>query len=331
MFSTFSDGLYLNLNHLFGLLHLYQNGIKIDKEKYRDHYFHSIQCFLLGLSLYALYFKNKQNLEKEITVQLTVIFICLFFYHDLGYLYNTSDYGNRINGTIRSWLLNIDSKNNIGIERICSIFGENKIPKELIADFSRKEELNKIWERSYDEIDNLLIKEKFSIERTSSDLESHHSYESAVVLYRLVRTREFFQSASEKVLPQGTIDIAPDKSKDLFLEIIKAILLHDFKMQTKITLKNDFFACVLMIVDEIQNYGRPYQNEQFNNRILLPTKVGCKITNKNKLKLIVDENFINTLNTEVQKSYKKHSTSAVYEVLQSKIDKVDLDSVFEIE
>ena len=50
LFNCFSDKSYLNLAEAFDLLKQYQENRRIAKEKYRDHYYHSIQCFLLGLS-----------------------------------------------------------------------------------------------------------------------------------------------------------------------------------------------------------------------------------------------------------------------------------------
>ena len=94
-------------------------------------------------------------------------------------------------------------------------------------------------------------------------------------------------------------------------------------------LENEFLACLLMLADEIQNYGRSYQDEKYNNKIILPTKVGLEITSNNKLNLVLDENFVNMLDGETQKSYRNYTTNYVYDVLSNKIDSSDLDLIFE--
>ena len=326
----FAGRLYINVDNLVELLSLYQENTRIDKEKYRDHYYHSVQCFLLGLSLCALIpvLKSNFTVVSASCSNITTILYTIFFYHDLGYLYGTKD-ADRINNTVRTWLYDIDIRNRTFVERIRTIFGMRELPKEVIADFTKKNELDAIWNLPFNRTDNLLIREKFSISKISDDVESHHSYESAVVLYRFVQTKDLLSELSVERLPAGTINLEVDEQKNQFLEVIKIILLHDFNIQSKLLLQNDFLACLLMIVDEIQNYGRPYQNELYNNKILLPTKVGLEITSNNKVNLLVDDIFVNTLDENIQKSYRKHASSAVYKILDKKIDKSDLDLIFE--
>ena len=112
---------------------------------------------------------------------------------------------------------------------------------------------------------------------------------------------------------------------------IYAVLLHDFKLQRKINLINDFWSCFLMIIDEVQNYGRPYQDEVFNKKILLPNKVGIHITCNNKIKLQIDEKFVESLkDDDVRKSYYKHSNETVVNILSDKIDESVLNDLFEM-
>ena len=44
---------------------------------------------------------------------------------------------------------------------------------------------------------------------------------------------------------------------------------------------------------------------------------------------MVDDIFVNTLDENIQKSYRKHASSAVYKILDKKIEKSDLDLIFE--
>ena len=238
----------------------------------------------------------------------------------MGYLYSTRD-SDRINETIRAWFINIEPDNRSSLKRICNFFlmdFSEGFSENVIADFSSKTELDEIWKQPYNGTDKSFIEEKFSITKTSCDAETHHSYESAIVLYRLVRTRGLLLGPSQNCLPLETIDITPDEQKNQFIEVIRAILLHDFSMQSKLTLTNDFLACLLMIVDEIQHYGRPYQNEEYNKKILLPTKVGLEITSAGKIKLLSDAKFIKLLEKDVQRAYQKYSMNNIYAELSKK-------------
>lgn len=328
LFCYLSGNLFINANNLFELLFLYQENSRINKDYYRDHYYHSIQCFLLGLSLYALMpvFQNKCNSWNKNCLNITTVFFDLFLYHDLGYLYSTTE-ADRINETVRAWFINIDSDNISSLKRICNFFSMN-FSKNVIADFSNKIKLKEIWKQPYNETDKSLIEEKFCITKASCDVEAHHSYESAIMLYRLVRTRELLLEPSQMCLPAGTIDITPDEQKNQFIEVIRAVLFHDFSMQSKLTLSNNFLACFLMIVDEIQHYGRSYQNEEYNKKILLPTKVGLEITSAGKIKLLEDAKFIKSLEKDVRSAYKEYSMKNIYTELSKKIDKKDLKSIF---
>ena len=330
LFDCLSKNLYVNMYILFDLLSLYQENTRIDNDKYRDHYYHSVQCFLLGLSLCALHpvLINKFNTERGVYPNITTIFFMLFLYHDLGYLYNTKD-ADRINETIRTWLLDVDLESRIVVERIRTIFELRDLPEEIIAEFARNEDLNSIWKQPVNETDRLLLKDHFSISRTPCDVEKHHSYDSAAVLYRFVRTKDLLSGLSLGGLSEGTLCPEIDKRKEQFFEVIKSILFHDFNIQSELLLENEFLACLLMLADEIQNYGRSYQDEKYNNKIILPTKVGLEITSNNKLNLVLDENFVNMLDAETQKSYRNYTTNYVYDVLSNKIDSSDLDLIFE--
>ena len=327
LFNSFSDKSYLNLAEAFNLLKQYQENRRIAKEKYRDHYYHSIQCFLLGLSLYAQLpaFKNhKRNAKNGL---LTTTFFSLFIYHDLGYLYFSED-RERINNTMRSWLIGVEMEENPAIEykitRICKILNLQQ-EKEVICELSKGEELCEIWKGAINYTDGCIIQEKFGISNSPNSLRKHHSYESAVLLYRFVRTVDYFSNAlkvQDAIASQNT-------EKTDFIEIIKAILFHDFNVNDKINIENDFLACILMIVDEIQNYGRLYQDESFNHYVILPTKVGVELSQTGKIQIVKDETFVKSLGEDEKKKYDAFTTEEIYGALQEKIQKESLDELFD--
>ena len=328
LFSCFSDKLYLNLAEVFDLLKWYQQNSQISKDKYRDHYYHSVQCFLLSLSLYAqasLFSNHRKNSEKDF---LTTIFFSLFIYHDLGYLY-FSENKERINNTIRSWLIGIEVEENPESEnyktsRICKILNIQK-EENIISELSKGEELNKIWNQPINYADECIIQEKFEISNTSAALKKHHSYESAVLLYRFVRTLDYYSSS----LIAGDVITSQNKQRADFLDIIRAILLHDFNISAKINIENDFLACILMIVDEMQNYGRLYQNKNYNKYVILPAKIGIKLSKKDKVQIVKDVAFVDSLDEDIKKKYDGFTTERIYDILKDKIQRETLDELFD--
>lgn len=91
-------------------------------------------------------------------------------------------------------------------------------------------------------------------------------------------------------------------------------------------LQNNFWPCFLMIIDELQSYGRVFQNEIKNPLILHPCHVGLSIEN-NRLVLEIDENFCSQLPSEnIVKKYRKHSNEEIYKVLSDKMDETTIKS-----
>ncbi len=327
LFNCFSDKLYLNLAEAFDLLKQYQDNRRIAKVKYRDHYYHSIQCFLLGLSLYAqlpAFLNHEKNAKKDL---LTTTFFSLFIYHDLGYLYFSED-SDRINNTIRSWLIGVEMEENsvfdYKIIRICKILNIQQ-EKEIVCELSKGEELSEIWKGPINYTDGWIIREKFGISNSPKILRKHHSYESAVLLYRFVRSVEFFSNTltlQDAIASQNT-------EKTDFIEIIKAVLLHDFNVKDKINVEKDFLACLLMVVDEIQTYGRLYQDDSYNAYVILPTKVGVELSQTGKIQIVKDETFVKSLGEDDKKKYDGFTTEGIYGILQEKIQKESLDALFD--
>lgn len=328
LFNCFSDKLYLNLAEAFDLLKHYQDNRRIAKAKYRDHYYHSIQCFLLGLSLFAqlpAFLNHKKNAKKDL---LTTTFFSLFIYHDLGYLYFSEDC-ERINNTIRSWLIGVEMEENSAIDD-CKISRIRKIlnlrpSEESISELSKGIDLHEIWKGPINYTDCCIIQEKFGISNSPNALRKHHSYESAVLLYRFVRTVDYFSNA----LTEQDVIVTQNPARADFIGIIKAILFHDFNVSKKINIENDFLACILMIVDEIQNYGRLYQDDSYNSYVILPTKVGIELSKEGKIQLFKDETFIASLKADVKNKYEKHSIENLYAILLGKIQKDILDNLFD--
>lgn len=75
------EELFVDLSEIFSLLEKFQHDRRILE---RDHYYHSIQCFLLAIVLIK-YFSPFPELPKNIVA----ILYSLTMYHDIGYLYKS--------------------------------------------------------------------------------------------------------------------------------------------------------------------------------------------------------------------------------------------------
>ena len=213
---------------------------------------------------------------------------------------------------------------NYKTSRICKILNIQK-EENIISELSKGEELNKIWNQPINYADECIIQEKFEISNTSAALKKHHSYESAGVLYRFVRTLDYYSSS----LVAGDVITSQNKQRADFLDIIRAILLHDFNISAKINIENDFFACILMIVDEMQNYGRLYQNKNYNKYVILPAKIGIKLSKKDKVQIVKDVAFVDSLDEDIKKKYDGFTTERIYDILKDKIQRETLDELFD--
>ena len=335
-----NNSLEINLYSTFNLINDYQNFHEFSKEgeEYiRDHFYHSVQCFLLSIALYNHF---SMLIPTESTIENPIIFLFeITMYHDLGYLYQIDDDDNC---TINSSFLNYFK--NYGGNRIIDngLFEILCINKDFRKDWTRKEGyrvileklktaingIATIWDENVNENDKQFLSQQLMVRRFPSDYEKHHSYFSAVLIHRLYRSKLAILSIIEDLKNPDIkeLSICSNNNDDDFIECIKAILYHDFKITEKMNLQNNFWPCFLMIIDELQSYGRVFQNEIKNPLILNPCHVGLSIEN-NRLVLEIDENFCSQLPSEnIVKKYRKHSNEEIYKVLSDKMDETTIKS-----
>lgn len=323
--------LYINLQFLFDRFYEYQeeqeiknekeiNGKKIDK--YRDHYFHSIQCFLLAitivnkLTIFDVLKQNKNIISK--IFQTTI-------YHDIGYLYKLKNkFGpgyNRIN------LI----ENNLGI-RIC---------KDLLIELNSTDVIETIFNISlYKKIcDDKLSQIKKCIcdefhdpynqnnlneieDKTKYDYPTktkEHSYNSAIILSKFYSLKR----SLNRIFNDNSIPIQrkENEKEEVFLGCWKSITLHAMKLVDKddnrISITEKPLESLLMIVDELQTYGRN-PNTEDGKQLLHPKDVEFEFDSNNKLIL---KNSVNS---------KEHTTEQIVKELEKRIKEKSLETIFDI-
>jgi hypothetical protein len=105
---------------------------------------------------------------------------------------------------------------------------------------------------------------------------------------------------------------------DVTQRIIKAIFLHDFKqLDQLLSIKTDFYSTYLMIIDELQTYGRQLGTDpKVDDYVINPKEVGFH-WDDNRKKLILD---IIPTDISMRRKYGKHSNKKIREILKQKLD-----------
>lgn len=335
-----NSSLDINLSSAFNMLNDYQkfHEFSLEGENYiRDHFYHSIQCFLLSIALYKHF---KQLIPDEAKTEEPIVFLFeITLYHDLGYLYQVDEYDNcKINTSFLNYFKNY-GQNQLSDNELLNILC---IKKDFMKNWSKKEEasmiskqltdaVNKIayiWDENVNENDKQFLSQQLNVRKFPHDYEKHHSYFSAVLIHRLYRSKLAILSVIEDLNNPDMEELSICKNRnDKFLECIKTILYHDFKITEKMNLQDNFWPCFLMIIDELQSYGRVFQNDLRNHLILHPAHVGLTIEN-DRLRLEIDDAYCSKLPPDVVKKYKKHSNEELYKVLSDKMDETTIKSFF---
>lgn len=324
--------LYINLKFLLDWFYEYQEKkeIKNEKEKkgkqvdeYRDHFFHCIQCFLLALTIvnkftvfYAL--KKDKNLVPKI-FQTTI-------YHDIGYLYKLknrfgpgynrinlieNDLGMRICKDLSTELL---SSINV-IEAVCNISIYKKIDDNKLSQIKKY-----IHDEFYDpynqnNLNEIEDKTGYNYPPTSKE----HSYNSAIILSKFYALkRSLNRMFNTKAIP---IQRKENENEKIFLGCWKSITLHAMKLvdnaDNRFSITEKPLEALLMIVDELQTYGR-IPNTEDGKQLLHPKDVEFEFDSNKKL----------TLTNSVDS--KEHTTEQIVKELEKRIKEKSLETIFNI-
>jgi len=339
LFTKMQFNMYTNLQEVINLLYNYQDDKEIqdpdDLEKdIRDHYFHSLQCFLLSLSLYPTLIK--EVLQPIVISDVTGVLFSLSMYHDIGYLYKVKEQNvHKINDIMNTLLLGGNEFTRNITNKILSVifndiaYQEKEKKREILDRIKEDENIKNIWEDELNYYDKSILYEIAQASRLPRNPKKYHSFMSAVLLERVLQTiriiRQYFDDSN---LP-GAISISTPESirEREFVNIIRAILLHGLNLPTPITLKEDFLASFLMIIDELQTYGRLPQNAESGKEALNPKYIGFEWVNDcKKLKLSYDEKFVGSqCDKKLSEAYKKHNNIEIIKALKSKVSESSIE------
>jgi hypothetical protein len=300
LFAEMSRYLYIDATPLFKELLNWGKIYEINEE--RDHYYHSVQCFLLALALYPHFYKCQNKYDGEIIIP---VLFSLAIYHDLGYFYKIEK-PDIFEKNLEGYFTKLDEnrlKSDLGrLQKILRLKNTNNI--ETIIKSSKNKS---IWQEpiSLDETKALTNK---SIDKLC------HSCISAVILDRISKTKKLIKSENN----------ITNYEEDFFRYVIEPILLHNLpEVKPKLRLENgdDFFATYLMIIDELQNYGRSTDNKEL---YLDPRHISFEYNN-GKINFEIDNNYKN-----YKSCNEKYNIKCVYDNLVNKIEQDSLDKVLNL-
>jgi len=308
-----NESLFLDLSIIVDLLYDYQRDRKI---KERDHYYHSIQCFLLAITLIGKFFQ-----DRPLPTDIAAILFSLTMYHDIGYLYRsikTSDNKSLSNLFCCNDDIHAHEMGNLLClpKRIRSKDSMASIVNEI----RKSEEIKNIWElESSDGQDMIrkIIGEKLFMEIKKES----HAYYGALLLAKAYKTKKLIMEFCEEI-PEF---IVADNKDDWFIEIIKAVGLHGIEAAAPLfNLENNFYSTFLMIIDELQTYGRRL-SDNTNNVLINPKDVGFHWHETYSDILVID---MIRIDTNLKKKYNAHSYEKIYSALSKKIDKESLSNIW---
>jgi hypothetical protein len=317
--------LYIDSSELYGVLYGLQRDKKIGQ---RDHYYHSMQCFLLSISLLNLLGQSWANKEN-----ILIILYMLTLYHDIGYAYCSDLDADKISQALANYFTFQDP---ISQERALHVLC---IENDL-SDLNYSNGLGILIERvkKSREIYNLWINDtKNSLQRMKSiteidnflDCREHHYYNSALLLTKSLQTKEIIQNYYHEILSVSKDEARFEEqflrnktNEELFRNMIKPILLHGFSDMRHIighllSMETEFFSSYLMLVDELQTYGRQLgTNPEASDHVINQKDVGFHWDNI-KEKLILD---IIPTDISMRRKCSKHSNKKIRKILRQKLD-----------
>ena len=308
------DGLYVDMSIIVNFLYQLQADHQIIE---RDHYYHSIQCFLLAIVLFKKFYPSQQ-VPKNIIATL----YSLTIYHDIGYMYKSKKIPeNRINKSLEEIFLcsNIFYESEI-IKILClrdKPYQSNKyFDDNIIESIKGNDDIKKIWS-SQSSIGNNLFEFVPGLTTSSVDYKKNHAYHGALLLTKVHATKKILSYNSESVT-NITIN---DEKADWFKEVIKAIYNHGHEtFSLPLNKTSDFYSVYLMIIDELQTYGR-LLSEDTKHALINPKDVGFHWDTVYPNKLVSD---IITTDPKLVKECSVHNCRKIKSKLRRKIDKKSL-------
>ena len=311
------DDLFLDLSKFTGLLKRFQHERQIME---RDHYYHSIQCFLLALALI-----KKIHPASALPKDIAAILYSLTMYHDIGYLYKSINISEeKINDSFADFFLSAPLLFEDDVIRTLCLATESYVPigltTNIIETIRRDNSIAGIW-KSRSPTGRVLLENDTGLPFFSGNYKNSHAYYSALILQKL-----FFTKSIIKTYYGGILAVDKDNEKnDWFKQVIKAISLHSREsLSPQLDIATDFYSAYLMIIDELQTYGRLLAVNKYH-ALINPKYVGFHWDDANPQKLVID---IMTTNKSLRAEYNAHSYQEISSKLTKKIDLRSLATIF---
>jgi len=297
--------LFVNLSEIVQLLDFLQRDQQIIK---RDHYYHSVQCFLLALALF-----NKFYPLGSKPSDIVAILYSLTMYHDIGYLYKSiKKPKEEIDNSLANIFLCGDSIYESKIENVLCLRMKQYYFRNIIDQIKNSDKIKDIWSSESRNF-KVWLENDVGLSIFTTEYKKNHAYNGALILAKTLYTKDII---SEYCTTTSEIDVNDDK-KNWYKQIIKAICLHGVNsLPTLLDITNDFYSVYLMIIDELQTYGRPLSSDK-DHALINPKDVGFSWDTTNPKKLVIE---MVTTDTKLIKKYAAHNPKKIISILSKKID-----------
>jgi hypothetical protein len=313
---SINDILYVDLSKIVILLRNFQRDHQIAE---RDHYYHSIQCFLLAIALF-----NKFYPFQSVPSDIIAILYSLTMYHDIGYLYKAIKISEKqINESLANFFLCRDCFHESDMVGTLCLRTEPYQSSEIIMDImttiKNSNEIQNIWApKSLS--GQILLKNDTGLPTFSVEYEKSHVYNSALLLAKVLYTKNIIKYYCNTVL---AVDINDEKS-NWFKKVLRAIYLHGREeLSPKLDIATDFYSVYLIIIDELQTYGRQLSCDT-RNVLINPKNVGFHWDGANLNKLLFD---VITVDPKLKMECSAHNQEKVRSILEKKITNQSLLSI----
>lgn len=313
-----------NTWYFYAYLEWVQSSNSIGNNNYRDHFYHSLQCFLLIISLIAQSEKfrtlTSSIIERD---SVTPILFIITLYHDIGYINNGREVKYLLHNSLQSVICELiiriqksttDSheffNNIIILSKILNLDDDNLF--KLFQEGQLINTLEPLWRKL--DIDDMLnsiltINEKYGISEFSEsfnitfninkyykDLVANRKIESIIELHSFISSYFLYRIIITRKLILANTSLSISKEKDDFYNIIKyvikPILYHDIDFSaieghTLLSPNDNPLSFLLILVDSLQTYGRRWFGKNKEELVPIhPGKIGFEMNN-DKIELVI--------------------------------------------
>jgi len=182
----------------------------------------------------------------------------------------------------------------------------------IIKQIKNSKEISNIW-LSKSLSGKVLLENDTGLPEFPIEYKKSHAYNGALILAKTLFTKNIIEEYCKTVLE---IDVNDNKKK-WYKQIMRAICLHGVEsLSPKLDITTDFFSVYLIIIDELQTYGRKLSSDTCNAPIN-PKDVGFHWDADNPKKLVID---MITTDAELRKECAAHNRSAILAKLSKKIN-----------